>query len=56
MPVAGDRVYSSSAEEAGVYAEFRVVGRESYFDQQGALALVNLTCAEAVEPPSIPAS
>jgi hypothetical protein len=52
IPVAEDRIYAPSADNPGVYAQFRIAGREFFFDQQGALALINLECVE-LSPPAV---
>jgi hypothetical protein len=51
IPATDDSVYAPSAEEAGAYLHLRVVGREFYYDQQGALALVSLECVELPSQP-----
>jgi hypothetical protein len=49
LPATGDRIYATSAANPGVYAEFKVAGRQLFYDQHGDLALVNL---ERVELPA----
>jgi hypothetical protein len=51
IPTVEDRIYAPTAEDAGVYAYLRVVGREFYYDQQGDLALVELECVELASMP-----
>lgn len=46
IPSVEDRIYAPSVATPGVYAQFRVAGRDLFFDQQGDLALVNLECAD----------
>jgi len=53
IPGMDDRIYAPSATAPGTYAQFRVAGRELFFDQHGALAVVNLRCAE-LPAPSVP--
>ena len=38
----------------GMYANLRVAGRELYYEQRGALALVNLESVELHAPPAAP--
>lgn len=44
IPAIEDLVYAPSAENPGIYACFQVSDRQFYYDQQGNLTLVGLTC------------
>jgi hypothetical protein len=54
IPAIDDRIYVPSAMAPGMYANLRVAGRELYYDQRGALALINLECVELPAPPAAP--
>jgi hypothetical protein len=46
IPCVGDLVYAPCSEDSGVYAYLRVSGRQFYYDQQGHLSTVRLTCED----------
>jgi hypothetical protein len=44
IPSIGDRVYVPDEQDSRVYLHIKVVGRQFYYDQQGHLATVRLSC------------
>jgi hypothetical protein len=46
IPWVGDLVYAPCSEDSGVYAYLRVSGRQFYYDQQGRLSMVRMTCED----------
>jgi hypothetical protein len=44
IPLVGDMVFVPDAETPWVYAYLRVMGRQFFYDQLGALTMVSLAC------------
>jgi hypothetical protein len=49
IPCVGDLVYAPRSADSGVYAYLRVSGRQFYYDQQGNLTTIRLTCEDEPE-------
>src|SRR5262245_29274285 len=49
IPRVGDLVYAPRWEDSGVYAYLSVSGRQFYYDQQGTLTMIRLTCKDGPE-------
>ena len=49
IPHVGDVVFVPDSETPWVYAYLRVIGRQFFYDQHGALTMVSLTCESGPE-------